>query len=171
VLTSIVSDAARGILTTGAFSLVQHPFEKERLCAALDTLLPSSGADRKALFVPSAEASETQLSELKECLTARGIGLQIAASFPDALAATITESPDIIVIDTAMAATPLSELIGALKVEEEAARIPIVLLSEDISDAHVHRHAGSRAADNASALEYLYEQLTRVISASSEMTK
>ena len=36
----------------------------------------------------------------------------------------------------------LFELISALKGEEEAARIPIILLSEEISDQGIHFHLG-----------------------------
>lgn len=183
VLSSIVSDPARGILSMGAFSLVQRPFENDRLIEAIGGLLQSqsernrggsgpvvhgSVAGRKILLIPSGESSQAQISAVRAKLAVQGIALSVSSSLPDALAATITESPDIIVVDAAMPPDALAELIAALKVEEEASRIPIVLLTEDISDSHVHRHAGSRAADNTSVLEYLYEQLTRVISTSAE---
>jgi CheY-like chemotaxis protein len=169
VLTSIVSDPARGILSVGAFSLVRHPFRDDRLCDAILALIgarDSAGPPRKALLIPAADSPAAQVAGLRAKLAAVSVGLQVASSLPDALAATITESPDLIVIDSSMPHGPLAELIGALKVEEEAARIPIVLTSEDIADTHVHRHAGNRASDSTGALEYLYEQLTRATSVS-----
>ena len=50
-------------------------------------------------------------------------------------------------------------LITALKAEEEAARIPIVLLTEEISQEGLHFHTGTTAADNTALLDYLCEQL------------
>jgi len=133
---------------------------------------------RNVLLMTAPDRPAAQSATFRAQMAARGIGVQMPASFPDALATTITESPDIIVMDAEMGGNPspaalpsregvtdpVSELISALKVEEEAARIPIVLLSETISDAHVLRHAGGASSEGAGALEYLYDQLIRVTS-------
>jgi len=176
VLTSIVSDPARGILSMGAFSLVQHPFENDRLSEAVFGLLQAVDGERgpgghNVLLMTAPDRPAAQTAAFRARMAARGIGVQMPTSFPDALATTITESPDIIVIDAEMASGDVSELISALKVEEEAARIPIVLLSEAISDAHVLRHAGGSSSEGAGALEYLYDQLIRVTSPPAEATK
>lgn len=186
VLTSIVSDPARGILSMGAFSLVQHPFENDRLSDALRGLIPITGntnraseenssAGRKVLLIASGDRAAGELDGFKVAMGAHGVEVRMPSSLPEALAAAITDSPDIIAIDVDVAGghdrSRMIELISALKVEEEAARIPIVLLTEEISDAHVLRHAGNVDPDVSGTLEYLYDQLMRVLTVSTEMAK
>ena len=56
-------------------------------------------------------------------------------------------------------------LILALKAEEEAARIPIILLTDDIPDEGIHFHLGCDAGDNAASVDYICEQLSRALAA------
>ena len=97
-------------------------------------------------------------------LEEHGIAFQHVADAPEAIAHTITDSPDIILVDMAMPEAELFDLISALKAEEEAARIPIVLLTDDISDEGIHFHLGGDLWDNNISLDYICEQLSQVLS-------
>lgn len=180
IIVSIVGDPARGGLSLGAVSFVQKPLDEGRLAETVAEAIGSSGAgggrDRASvLYVgcprPALPAGvkdgssglPPELADLASHLAPRGIALQVAESAADAVAYTITQSPDIILIDMALSDSILFELLSALKVEEEAARIPIILLSEDIADQGIHFHLGSDAADNTVSLDYICEQLGQVL--------
>jgi len=127
---------------------------------------------RRATFLLiclAAEAPETrkEIARVVTKLDAEGISLQVAVTAPEAVAAVITDSPEMILIDTAMPDESLFQLISALKAEEEAARIPIVLLTEDIAQEGIHFHLGSASSDNAALLDYLCEQLGHAVAAES----
>jgi signal transduction histidine kinase/DNA-binding response OmpR family regulator len=209
VMASIVSDPARGILSTGAFSVVQHPFEGNRLVDRIIALVdgdmtwdrgdrpdradaisvPTSAtppsidgmggsapgmarrAVPKVLLVTSRDAAEDDVACATRKLKEHGIDVWVARDPQEALLAAISESPALIAIDMATPDAALTDLIAVLKVEEEAARIPILLLSDDISDENAHLHSGAPTHSNTGALEYLYEQLAQIMATQSGKLK
>ncbi len=175
VLVSIAGDPARGVLSLGAFSMVQKPLDDARLLQTIGDavgLAANAGPETPAQMrthvlyagmLPPRNGPSSGNVGIVAALAARGIALHVAEHAPEALAYAVTSSPELILLDMAMPDTTLFEFVGALKAEEEAARIPIILLSEDIADTGIHFHLGSSVADNTLSLEYIGEQLERIL--------
>lgn len=162
VIISMVGDPARGGLSLGAVSFVRTPPDEDALAETIADAVATvrdGEAPATVLYVGHPPAPDHTAS----LLAPQGVALRVADSASDAVVLTITESPDIILIDMALPDETLFELISALKVEEEAARIPIILMSEDIADGGIHFHMGSDSADNNASLDYICEQIKRVL--------
>ena len=165
IVLSVLGDPARGELAMGAFSFLQKPLSSLELSSVIAAALRDRPGG-KALAVCGRDAAVCEDMEgAASRLRAEGITLHLAATAPDAVAYVITESPALILLDSEASDHELFELLNALKAEEEAARIPIVLLTEDVSQEGLHFHTGA-AADNTALLDYLCEQLHRVLSTS-----
>jgi len=160
VAVSVLGDPAHGDLTLGAFSFLQKPFTPETLAAALTATSGSIGNTHAlAVCAPGTQVYGDFLAAAP-ALIAAGLSLTVTESAPDAVAYVITETPGVIVLDTAMPDAALFELLTALKAEEEAARIPIVLLTDDIAPLP----SASPDTDTGGALlDTLCEQLSRAI--------
>ena len=163
IVLSVLGDPARGELAMGAFSFLQKPLSSLELSSIVTAALHKRPGG-KALAVCGRDAAVCEDMEGAALrLQAEGITLHLAATAPDAVAYVITESPALILLDSEAPDHELFDLLNALKAEEEAARIPIVLLTQDVSQEGLHFHTGA-AADNTALLDYLCEQLHRVIS-------
>jgi len=156
VAVSVLGDPAHGDLMLGLFSFLQKPFTPETLTA---TLSGTTGAVL-AVCVHDTQVYGDFLAAVPG-LAAAGLTLTIAESAPDAVAYVITETPSVIVLDTAMPDAALFELLTALKAEEEAARIPIVLLTDDIAGSSLP--SGPETETGGALLDTLCEQLSRAI--------
>lgn len=178
IIVSVVGDPARGALSLGAFSFVQKPIDEQRLAETVGRAIgvtESDGSSRRrhtsVLYVGCLPLARTHAdadgTEEKQSVASKlagiGVDLLVAATPSEAVAMTITQSPALIVIDMSMSDTALFELISAIKGEEEAARIPIILLSEELSDQGIHFHLGSDIGDSSISLDYICEQLSRVL--------
>ena len=174
VIISVLGDPARGALSLGAFSLLQKPVDEYRLAETIAAtlvsergVLPSPNTDKetpwaRVLFVGSfltGQAHDATISRLNS----HGIALHQINGAAEAIAFTIRDSPDVILMDMAMPEAELFDLISALKAEEEAARIPLVLLTEDIPDEGIHFHLGGGIVDNNISLDYLCDQLSQIL--------
>ena len=176
IIISVLGDPARGALSLGAFSFIQKPVEELRVAETITAALVSARGDlpdaslhpwARVLLVGPAPATEPPLPDwatVMARLEQHGIAFQHVATAPEAIAHTVTDSPDVVLVDMAMPEAELFELISALKAEEEAARIPIVLLTDDISDEGIHFHLGGDLWDNNISLDYICEQLRQVLS-------
>jgi len=164
VLVSVLGDPSRGDLAMGAFSFLRKPIEQEALHTVISAALHvSSGGKAVAVCLPGTslcEDFETAAANLKP----EGIDLHLALNAPDAIAYVITEAPALILLDTEMPDDELFALITALKAEEEAARIPIVLMTDEIPQEGVHFHAGTDSTDTSLLLDYLCEQISQAVS-------
>ena len=166
IVLSVLGDPARGELAMGAFSFLQKPLSSLELSSVITAALRGTPDGGKALAVCGRDAAVCDgLEGAAVRLLDDGITLHVAATAPEAVAYVITESPALILLDSEASDRELFELLNALKAEEEAARIPIVLLTEDVSQEGLHFHTGPAPADNTALLDYLCEQLHRVISA------
>ncbi len=165
VIVSVVGDPARGGLSLGAFSFAQKPPDPSQFVRTLARIAPPGAVALYVGCLPGfgAPGAGKEIPGSLSNLTPPGVTLLLAETAAEAVALTITQSPNVILIDRAMPDMALFELLSALKVEEEAARIPIVLLSDDVSDQGIHFHLGSDAADNNVSLDYLCEQLGRIL--------
>jgi len=175
VLISIAGDPARGVLSLGAFSIVQKPLSEARLLQTIGDAvgLGANGGDGEgaqpwasvlyAGVLPPGDGPNSSQSGVVAALAARGIALHVAEQPAEALAYAVTSSPELIMLDMAAPDTFVFEFVGALKAEEEAARIPIIMLTDDIADTGIHFHLGSDIADNTLSLEYIGEQLGRIL--------
>ncbi|MGI4792195.1 MAG: ATP-binding protein [Janthinobacterium lividum] len=164
VVVSVLGDPARGDLTLGAFSFLQKPLQSD-LSVSVATAVGGKSEEKRALLVcgsdtPVCRDFEAAASGL---LADYGIALTTIESPSDAVAYVITETPGLILLDTAMPDAELFDLLTALKAEEEAARIPIVLLTEDINPDSLHFHAGADMEGNGALLDHLCELLSRSI--------
>ena len=156
VAVSVLGDPAHGDLMLGLFSFLQKPFTPETLTA---TLSGTTGAVL-AVCVHDTQVYGDFLAAVPG-LAAAGLTLTIAESAPDAVAYVITETPSVIILDTAMPDAALFDLLTALKAEEEAARIPIVLLTDDIAGSSLP--SGLETETGGALLDTLCEQLSRAI--------
>ena len=176
VLVSMAGDPARGVLSLGAFSMVQKPLDDARLLQTIEDAVGGGEAGQGgetptppwatvlyAGVLPAPNGPNKGKSGIVATLAARGIDLHVAEQASDALAYAVTSSPELILLDMAMPDATLFGFVGALKAEEEAARIPIILLADDIADTSIHFHLGSDVADNTLSLEYIGEQLGRIL--------
>jgi PAS domain S-box-containing protein len=167
IMVSVASDPARGILSLGTFSLLRHPGDDYRLARVIQDVAGhgEQEAPSMALLVTPAEGGcfgaerEEVLARTNSTLAEAGITICAATTASEALTLAITESAAIILIDMEIPADQMEQLITALKVEEEAARIPIVFLSNDLSDRGVRRLAGLQSTDANAVLDYLCEQV------------
>lgn len=180
IIISVIGDPARGALSLGAFSFLQKPVDEQRLAETIAAALASAhgvlpgtpargdeGAGSRTIWADVLFVSPNTAGHYREDAVARlrelGIALAHVASAPGAIAHTITHAPDILLVDMAIPEDELFDLLTALKAEEEAARIPIVLLTEDISDEGIHFHLGGDLDDNNVSLDYICDQLERVL--------
>ena len=164
IIISIVGDPARGGLSLGAVSFVRKPGTEDALAATVGDAVGANRDDGRAPITVLFVGAPDEAAAARDSCARRGVALQIADTASDAVVLTITESPALILIDMALPDETLFELISALKVEEEAARIPILLMSEDIADEGIHFHMGSDSADNNASLDYICEQIGHVLS-------
>ena len=165
VLVSVLGDPSRGEFTMGAFSFLQKPLDAARVRAAVLAAVSSRTGTAKALAVcPPETDTSREFAEAASQLEAEGVHLEILPSAPEAVGYVITAAPALILLDTAMPDAEMFALLTALKAEEEAARIPVMLLTDDISQQGIHFHLGSDAADHTILLDYLCEQVSRAIS-------
>ena len=163
IVVSVSGDPTHGDLTLGAFSFGQKPLVQADLPALVAAAFSPKFDQTRALIVCAADSQVCRDFEAAapKLSAEHGIVLTVVESAPDAVGFVITETPGVIVLDTAMPDAALFDLLTALKAEEEAARIPIVLLTDDIA-------AGSPpcAADTdtgGALLDTLCEQLSRAI--------
>jgi PAS domain S-box-containing protein len=165
VVVSVLGDPAHGDLTLGAFSFGQKPLVSSDLPRLTASAFGGKFEENKALVVcgPETQVHQDFESAAPPLFADHGIALTLIESAPDAVAFVITEMPGLIVIDTAMPDDELFDLLTALKAEEEAARIPIVLLTDDISESGLHFHIGADIDNSGALLDYLCELLSRAI--------
>ena len=165
VLVSVLGDPVRGEFTMGAFSFLQKPLSEEQVRTVVNAAITDAASDSKVLAVcPAGTETTRQFAAAAASLQAEGVHLEILEAAPEAVGYVITEMPALILLDTAMPDIEIFALLTALKAEEEAARIPIVILTDDISQKGIHFHLGTDAADNTILLDYLCDQVGRAIS-------
>ena len=161
IVVSVSGDPTHGDLTLGAFSFGQKPLVQADLPALVAAAFSPKFDQTRALIVCAADSQVRRDFEAAapKLSAEHGIVLTVVESAPDAVGFVITETPGVIVLDTAMPDAALFDLLTALKAEEEAARIPIVLLTDDIPG-----NGPPCAADTGGALlDTLCEQLSRAI--------
>ena len=165
VALSVLGDPARGDLTVGAFSFLQKPLILANLPVLIASAFGARLEETLALIVCGSETEvrrdfDAAAPTLRE---EHGITLRFVEFAPEAVAEVITERPGLLVIDTAMPDTELFDLLTALKAEEEAARTPVVLLTDDIPQSGLHFHMGADMDGCGELLDYLCELLSRAI--------
>ena len=163
VVVSVLGDPAHGDLTLGTFSFQQKPLDQVDLPELVAAAFSSQFEKTCALVVCAADSQVCRDFEAAapKLAAEHGILLTMVESASEAVAFVITEAPGVVILDTAMSDAALFELLTALKAEEEAARIPIVLLTDDIAGSGLPCAAG---ADTGGALlDTLCEQISRAI--------
>ncbi len=157
VVVSVLGDPAHGDLTLGTFSFLQKPFT----LAALTETLTGAAGNALAICAEGTDTCRSLLAAAPALAADHGLALTVAENPSDAVAYVITETPGVIVLDTAMPDAALFDLLTALKAEEEAARIPIILLTDDIAGTGPPCAAGTDTS--GALLDTLCEQLSRAI--------
>ncbi len=164
VLVSVLGDPSRGDLAMGAFSFLCKPVALADLKAAILAGLRVRPAAQKvvAVSLPGTQFCE-DLRVVASSLKAEGVDVHLVPTPTEAIAYVIMEAPGLILIDTGLTDEDLFSLLTALKAEDEAARIPIILMTDDMSQEGTHFHAGTDAADTALLLDYLCDQVEQAI--------
>ena len=164
VLVSVLGDPVRGEFTMGAFSFLQKPISEERVREVVLAAAEPHTKQNVLAVCPLGTETCQQFVQAASSLRTDGVHFAILENAPEAVGYVISETPALILLDTEMPDTEMFALLTALKAEEEAARIPIVILTEDISQKGIHFHLGTDAADNTILLDYLCDQVGRAIS-------
>ena len=118
-----------------------------------DALLVSRDTEVRRAFAAAAP----------ELAAAYGIVLNAVDTAAEAVVCAVAETPGLLVIDAAMPDAELFDLLSALKAEEEAARIPVMLLTDDIAPTGLPPAAGTATDSHGTLLDMLCEQLSRAI--------
>lgn len=180
---SLAGDPTQGKLALGAFSFLQKPvaakdlsstIRREVAAGAGALYLNPGGADESGkkphlLLVACANASRAEkeieeVSLLAKALSREGVSVQVAATPSEAVSRTVTEHPDVLVIDEEKGeGAHIFDLLLALKSEEDMARIPIVMLTPDIPERHLHFYLGTTSLESTAAIEYLSDQVARLL--------
>ncbi len=165
VAVSVLGDPTHGDLTLGAFSFGQKPLSLTHLAATIAAACGGASEPCRTLAVCGADTEVCQdlRSAAPELAATHGFALTVLTAAPEAIAFVITEMPGLILIDTALPDLELFDLLSALKAEEEAARIPIVLLTDDIASSGLPFAAGTSADGHGALLDTLCEQLSRAM--------
>ena len=164
VLVSVLGDPARGEFTMGAFSFLQKPISEEQVRAVVLAATTQHTTRNVLAVCPSGTETCRQFVQAASSLQSDGIQFVILEAAPEAIGYVISETPALILLDTAMPNMEMFAFLTALKAEEEAARIPIVILTDDISQKGIHFYLGIDATDNTILLDYLCDQVGRAIS-------
>jgi PAS domain S-box-containing protein len=167
---SLAGDPAHGSLSLGAFSFLRKPiqhnilvkslrehFGKQReLSVLLVSLADSGGGD---------EGGVDEFKELREQLLGAHIHLTVETRAETAVGLAIAKQPDAILLDeeTGAGQAALFDLLKALKSEEDLSRIPLILLTRSSARGIEHFHFGSDGVELPATLEYLGEQIARVV--------
>jgi CheY-like chemotaxis protein len=178
---SLAGDPGQGKLALGAFSFLQKPVGarnlssiiKREVSAGIHALHPTRTADPRKkphlLLVACACASRAEkeieeVATLAKALSREGVSVQVAATPSEAVSRTVTEHPDVLVIDEEKGeGAQIFDLLLALKSEEDMARIPIVMLTPDIPEEHLHFYLGTTSLESTAAIEYLSDQVARLL--------
>jgi len=165
VLVTVPSDLSRGEFTMGDYSFLQEPLTIETICAAIFTVLSQHHGSQKALAVcrKDSAASWQFLNSAPDLLIA-GITLDIRQTATESIGYVISEAPSIIFLDSEMAEEELFALLKALKDEEEAAQIPIVLVTKEIAPDGIYRPLVTDEEDNVILLDDLCDHVSRAVS-------
>ncbi len=161
---SVLGDPAHGELSLGAFSFLQKPLPAADLVPVIAAALSGS----KSTHVLAVCGADMQIgADFRAAAPAlsaeHGVMLTVVEAASDAVAFVITEKPGVILLDTALPDSELFDLLSALKAEEEAARIPIVLLTGDIAPSGLPLTIGTSADGTSALLDALCEQLSRAM--------
>ncbi len=165
VTVSVLGDPTHGDLTLGAFSFLQKPLSLTQLAAMIAAACGGASEPCHALAVCGTDTKVCQdlRSAAPQLEAAHGFALTVMTAAPEAVTFVITEMPGLILIDTALPDLELFDLLSALKAEEEAARIPIVLLTDDIASSGPPLTIGANAEGTGALLDTLCEQLSRAM--------
>jgi len=164
VAVSVLGDPTHGALTLGAFSFGQKPLSPADLAAIIAS---ACGGTENAHALAICGADTQVCGEFHAAAPALaadyGVALTVIEAPPEAVAFVVTEMPGLILIDTALPDADLFALLSALKAEEEAARIPIVLLTDDIAPSSLPLTVGTGTDGTGALLDALCEQLSRAM--------
>lgn len=175
VAVTLVGDPARGLMSLGPFVFGRKPLVADELWNKIERALRSSpetgkqtDAHRSILFVVDDESqwksfANKELDALTDNLLRNKIDLLICSDAQEAIALTVAMSPSVVVIDTDIADADLKNLCAALKAEEEAARIPIILLTHNVAIDTVFTVDFNQYLEEPGSLDYLTELLNHAL--------
>ena len=163
VAVSVLGDPTHGELTHGAFSFLQKPLPAANLASVIASAVDSAGTARVlAVCAANTQVYEDFRAAAPVLAADHGVTLTMIEAASAAAVFAAAEKPGLILIDTALPDTDLFALLSALKAEE-AARIPIVLLTDDIAPACLPLTLGAGAEGTGALLDALCEQLSRAM--------
>lgn len=169
---SLAGDPAQGKLALGTFSFLRKPVAPRDLASTLKTQLREAGVSnhKPHLLLVScaaghrAEKEMAEVSALATSLAREGVSIQVASTPSEAVSRAVTEHPDALIIDEEKGeSAQIFDLLLAMKSEEDMARIPIVMLTPDIPEEHLHFHLGITSFESTAAMEYLSDQVARLL--------
>ncbi|MDR3707676.1 MAG: ATP-binding protein [Capsulimonadaceae bacterium] len=161
---SLEGDPVHGQLALSAFSFMRKPLDAKALANAMRERVSGDECPTALLVSCNTVPGDETLSATSASLNDEGIHPVVALTAAQAITRAVTEKVDVIVIDIDQTDdAALFEMMRALKSEEDVARIPIVIETEEITADEIHFHLGGESIDASVAIEYLVEQVTQVV--------
>lgn len=160
---SLAGDPLHGQLALSAFSFMHKPIDAAALSSALKSHLSTTRAPSILMIASEAKPDDEEIRTVARKLREDNVICFNAPSPVEAIGYVINEQVDAILIDIDRTSDSLLfELMRTLKAEEDIARIPIVIVTEDVAADAIHFHLGSNSMDATMAVEYLVEQVVAV---------
>jgi PAS domain S-box-containing protein len=160
---SLGGDPARRLFTLSSFSLMKKPLDSAALANKLLERLGSGGRPKALIAVSEPDALSEARNEA-DALQKLGVDCTVAGSLTEALTKSVMEAVDAVVIDLDSAgADAFMEMMRAMKSEEDAARIPIIMKSDALRASPIHFHLGGENAEIAISMNYLADRLTQAL--------
>jgi PAS domain S-box-containing protein len=160
---SLAGDPLHGQLALSAFSFMHKPIDAPALSTALKKHVAEERSPSILLIASEASPDDPQVLDLARSLRNDNVHCFTAPTPAQAITYLITEQVDAILIDIDRTSDSLLfEMMRTLKAEEDIARIPIVIVTEEVAADAIHFHLGSTSMDATMAIDYLVEQVIQV---------
>jgi PAS domain S-box-containing protein len=170
---SLAGDPVHGSLTLGAFSFVSKPVKHDKLVKSLHEHF-GKHRELSLLLVTLDQPDQggkplnaEEVQSLREHLVKSRIALTVETRADRAVGIAIAKRPDAILLDEegGESREALFDLLKALKSEEDLSRIPLILLTRNGARGVEHFHLGSDGAELPATLDYLGQQIARIVRA------
>ena len=171
IAVTLTGDSVRGILSLAPYLFMSATADSaqvsEQIVAGLNlSECLDDNRPRTLLYVrsgPSGAAASPVFASVAENCDLLGVEFIASVDSEDAIALAVTERPSVIVIDGDDSSETNRQLTAALKSEEEAARIPVLLITSRVEVTRTYTvHDGGSLMDPGS-LDYLSEKLSNVL--------
>jgi signal transduction histidine kinase/CheY-like chemotaxis protein len=161
---SLQREASEDQVAFGTVSMSTNPIDTDAIVEQMMHKLIVLDRPLSALIVAIGTETFASAVELQTDLEKHNINSSVATSAYDAVSAVVASIPDIILFELdGEGKDYLPRILNTLKSESDLAKLPIILLTNELNAAGVHYHLGLGVSTETAVVEYLYEQITTVL--------